>query len=68
MIKSSFCKENNVLGIEIIGAFNFDASSEFKASYIGISCQAYEIDFEQTSSMDSGALSLLINMRRTVGG
>lgn len=53
--------------ISISGRFDFEMVQEFRAAYTGHSAQRYILDLRATEHMDSSALGMLLNMRKSLG-
>lgn len=67
-VKTNILKQENSLEIVIEGVFNFNLLSEFRAAYDSEdkSFQDYIINLRATTSLDSSALGMLLNMKRTL--
>ena len=65
-VESSFTEDDSVLIISIKGVFDFKLLSAFRQAYSdkGIKCEKIIIDMRGTSSIDSSALGMLLNMQR----
>ena len=62
------CSENgNDLTISIQGRFDFEMVQDFRNSYADKNASNYIIDMRSTEHMDSSALGMLLNMRKTLG-
>ena len=73
-IKSIASKDKDTLEICIEGAFDFNLLNDFRNSYAeNINQQTekpytnYIVNLRSTSSIDSSALGMLLNMKRTLG-
>ena len=72
-IKSSRSKDKNSLEISIEGPFDFNVLSDFREAYLdNINDETqkpyadYIVNLRATSSIDSSALGMLLNMKRTL--
>ena len=65
--KSKGTKKSKELTIKIFGDFNFSMDREFREAYFNIVASSYVIDMRDVQYMDSSALGMLINMRKTLG-
>jgi len=65
-IKSTLSDDNKILIIEIKGKFDFSLLNTFRDSYNKYSeiPNTAIVDMRQTSSIDSSALGMLLNMQR----
>ncbi|MES2663605.1 MAG: STAS domain-containing protein [Pseudomonadota bacterium] len=65
----SYQSEKQECIIQIIGKFNFEQLHEFKESYSNKpnECSGYILDLREANHMDSSALGMLVNMRKTLG-
>lgn len=62
------CKqEGNTLTISIVGRFDFEMVQEFRNAYADKNASSYVIDMRGTEHMDSSALGMLLNMRKSLG-
>jgi anti-anti-sigma factor len=53
--------------ISVIGRFDFEMVQEFRAAYTSQAAQHYILDLRATEHMDSSALGMLLNMRKSLG-
>ena len=53
--------------ITIDGTFNFSMDQAFRAAYFDAVASNYVLDMRHVQHMDSSALGMLINMRKTLG-
>lgn len=67
-VKTNILKQENALEITIEGVFNFDLLTEFRTAYYteDKSVQNYIVNLRATTSLDSSALGMLLNMKRTL--
>ena len=65
-IETRFSTDNNVCTISINGVFNFSCLNEFRKAYSDDSVINAKviIDMRSTSTIDSSALGMLLNMQR----
>ncbi|OUR88402.1 hypothetical protein A9Q81_23985 [Gammaproteobacteria bacterium 42_54_T18] len=66
-IEATLSSDSKELIIKVSGEFNFGMDKEFRASYIEVVLVDYVIDMRKVQYMDSSALGMLINMRKTLG-
>ena len=68
-IQSRVDEKSKLLTVEVIGTFDFDSVYEFRAAYEKVTDKptAVDIDLRQTQAIDSAALGMLLNMKRTLG-
>jgi len=64
-IECKYTENNTVLTISIKGVFNFALLNEFRRSYTceGASLAEIIVDMAATTSLDSSALGMLLNMQ-----
>jgi len=64
-IKTNFSENNTIYTISINGDFNFSVLQEFRKSYKDndLSSVRIIIDFRETSTIDSSALGMLLNLQ-----
>lgn len=55
------------LTISIVGRFDFEMVQEFRNAYADKDASSYIIDMRGTEHMDSSALGMLLNMRKSLG-
>lgn len=69
-ISSSLSPDGNELTISIEGRFDFSAHQDFRGSYenLGRSPEAYLVDMNETTYLDSSALGMLLLLRDHAGG
>lgn len=60
-------EDGNNLTISIVGRFDFEMVQEFRNAYANKSATNYIIDLRGTEHMDSSALGMLLNMRKSLG-
>lgn len=65
-IETKFTDDNELLMISIKGTFDFSMLNEFRAAYSGEMDKSIKIviDMRDTSSINSSALGMLLNMQR----
>jgi len=65
-VESSLSADQSTLLISIKGKFDFKLLNEFRHAYSGdaLSVKNLVIDMRDTSTIDSSALGMLLNMRR----
>ncbi len=65
-INTNFSEGNTICTIFIKGDFNFSALHEFRSSYENkdLSSVRIIIDFRETSTIDSSALGMLLNLQK----
>ena len=66
-VESVLSSDNAELTISIVGRFDFELVQEFRAAYTDKKGIRYTIDMRATEHMDSSALGMLLNMRKTLG-
>ena len=66
-VESVLSANNNQLTICIDGRFDFELAQEFRSTYTNRQGLEYTIDMRSTEHMDSSALGMLLNMRKTLG-
>ena len=66
-IESVLSPDNKILTISIAGRFDFELVQEFRSTYTNRQSVSYIIDMRDTEHMDSSALGMLLNMRKTLG-
>lgn len=66
-VESSLANDGKDLTIGIVGRFDFELVQEFRAAYADKSAANYIIDMRSTEHMDSSALGMLLNMRKSLG-
>ena len=59
--------DGNDLTISIVGRFDFEMVQEFRNAYAEKNANNYIIDMRGTEHMDSSALGMLLNMRKSLG-
>lgn len=60
-------QDGDTLTIGIVGRFDFEMVQEFRNAYADKSAASYVIDMRSTEHMDSSALGMLLNMRKSLG-
>lgn len=60
-------EDGNTLTISITGRFDFEMVQEFRSAYADKKAGSYVIDMRGTEHMDSSALGMLLNMRKSLG-
>ncbi|MDX1693791.1 MAG: STAS domain-containing protein [Ketobacteraceae bacterium] len=60
-------QDGDTLTISIVGRFDFEMVQEFRNSYADKDAKHYVIDMRGTEHMDSSALGMLLNMRKSLG-
>ena len=65
-IGTKLSEDGNILVIKIKGKFDFSLLSEFRQTYCddSIAPNKYIVDMRDTSTIDSSALGMLLNMQR----
>lgn len=58
--------QNDEMTISIEGIFNYELAMEFSLAYKSESVGTYIIDLATTQHLDSTALGILINMKKTI--
>ncbi|MDF1643041.1 MAG: STAS domain-containing protein [Pseudomonadales bacterium] len=68
-VRSVFSPDNNNLKIEVTGKFDYSLLSKFREAYSDENHRDANItlDLRDTTSIDSSALGMLLNMRRYMG-
>jgi len=66
-IDVTFSDKSKELTIKISGDFNFSMDRAFREAYFNVVASNYVIDMRDVQYMDSSALGMLINMRKTLG-
>ncbi|MEZ5505222.1 MAG: STAS domain-containing protein [Gammaproteobacteria bacterium] len=66
-VESALSSDGKNLTISISGRFDFEIVQEFRNSYAEHKNLNYIIDMRATEHMDSSALGMLLNMRKTLG-
>ncbi|MBV1919406.1 MAG: STAS domain-containing protein [Pseudomonadales bacterium] len=66
-VECALSSDNAELTISIVGRFDFELVQEFRAAYTDKKGARYTIDMRATEHMDSSALGMLLNMRKTLG-
>ena len=66
-VESTLSSDNAELTISVVGRFDFELVQEFRAAYTDKKGSLYTIDMRATEHMDSSALGMLLNMRKTLG-
>ena len=68
-VESRFTEDGSALIINIRGKFDFKLLSQFRLAYSDstIKVEKIIIDMRDTSSIDSSALGMLLNMQRHLG-
>ena len=62
------CKlDSDTLTISVVGRFDFEMVQEFRKAYADQDAKSYVIDMRGTEHMDSSALGMLLNMRKSLG-
>ena len=59
--------DGDALNISIAGRFDFEMVQEFRKAYADQDAKSYIIDMRSTEHMDSSALGMLLNMRKSLG-
>lgn len=60
-------QDGSDLTISIVGRFDFEMVQEFRNAYADKDASNYIIDMRGTEHMDSSALGMLLNMRKSLG-
>ena len=60
-------QDGSALTISIVGRFDFEMVQEFRNAYADKNASNYVIDMRSTEHMDSSALGMLLNMRKSLG-
>lgn len=66
-VESALSSDGKNLTISISGRFDFEIVQEFRNAYAEHKNLNYIIDMRATEHMDSSALGMLLNMRKTLG-
>mgnify|MGYP005723562971 CR=1 FL=1 len=66
-VDSTLSSDGKNLTINISGRFDFEVVQEFRSAYTEHSDVDYVIDMRSTEHMDSSALGMLLNMRKSLG-
>jgi len=66
-VESTLSSDGKTVTIGISGRFDFEVVQEFRAAYGDNPDVSYIIDMRATEHMDSSALGMLLNMRKTLG-
>lgn len=66
-VDSTLSSDGKTLTINISGGFDFEVVQEFRDSYSDHKDIDYIIDMRATEHMDSSALGMLLNMRKSLG-
>jgi anti-anti-sigma factor len=66
-INSQLSSDGRSLTIGVVGSFDFELVQDFRSAYAGRKNINYIIDMRSTEYMDSSALGMLLNMRKTLG-
>ncbi|UZE94707.1 STAS domain-containing protein [Alkalimarinus alittae] len=67
-ISTTVSQDNTELTISILGTFDFSCVQDFRASYSGDDrYKKYTVDMTEVDHIDSSALGMLLNMKKTVG-
>ena len=66
-VEVALSSDDTELTISIVGRFDFELVQEFRAAYADKKDLIYTIDMRATEHMDSSALGMLLNMRKTLG-
>lgn len=66
-VDSTLSSDGKTLTINISGKFDFEVVQEFRGAYADHNNVDYVIDMRSTEHMDSSALGMLLNMRKTLG-
>jgi len=69
-IESRLSEDSSILVISIKGKFDFKLLNEFRHAYSGdaLKMEKAIVDLRDTSTIDSSALGMLLNMRRHLDG
>ena len=65
-IETKLSDDNKLLVIHIKGKFDFTMLNEFRQAYCDVAngVNSYVVDMRDTSTIDSSALGMLLNMKR----
>ncbi len=67
-VSTKVSSDNRELTVSVIGTFDFSCVQDFRASYSGDKQYGkYTIDMAKVDHIDSSALGMLLNMKKTVG-
>lgn len=66
-VESALSSDGKTLTISISGRFDFEIVQEFRGAYSQHKGVNYVIDMRGTEHMDSSALGMLLNMRKSLG-
>ncbi len=66
-VESTLSSDGKTLNIAISGRFDFEIVQEFRSAYADQKSMDYVIDMRSTEHMDSSALGMLLNMRKSLG-
>lgn len=66
-IESRYNASTRALVIGVTGDFSFSLVDEFRAAYRHLDPLSVQIDLSQAQRIDSSALGMLLNMRKTLG-
>lgn len=67
-VLSKVSSDGSELVISVLGTFDFSCVQDFRASYSGEKhYKKYTIDMAKVDHIDSSALGMLLNMKKTVG-
>jgi len=66
-VESTLSSDGKTLTINISGRFDFEIVQEFRNAYAEHKNMHYVIDMRSTEHMDSSALGMLLNMRKSLG-
>lgn len=66
-VESSLSSDGKNLTINVTGRFDFEIVQEFRNSYSNHKDVNFIIDMRATEHMDSSALGMLLNMRKSLG-
>jgi len=66
-VESALSSDGKNLTINISGRFDFEIVQEFRNAYANHKNVNYIIDMRSTEHMDSSALGMLLNMRKSLG-
>lgn len=66
-VESALSSDGKTLTISIGGRFDFEIVQEFRQAYADHQNVHYVLDLRTTEHMDSSALGMLLNMRKSLG-
>ena len=66
-VESTVSSDGKTVTIGISGRFDFEIVQEFRAAYGDPKDASFIIDMRATEHMDSSALGMLLNMRKSLG-